>query len=469
MVKAHIDHELGAVASAANAARGIPPEVAEHMAEGRALRQQAPRSSHASWTPAADRPDPVELLQEQEWTRLPDLVPIRYGRMMVSPFAFLRGSATVMARDLATTPASGLTVQACGDAHLSNFGAFATPERNLVFDLNDFDETLPAPWEWDVKRLAASIVVAGRTNGFAPADCTRAALAAVRSYRKRLGSYATMGHLAVGYTRIDSDQVAASLPKVTQRDWQRGMGRAMRRDHLQTLAKMTAVTADGRIRIVDDPPLIVHHSDELVATYLPTFVQAYQSSIRDDLRALLQRYTYVDFARKTVGVGSVGTRCYVVLLRGNHDADPLLLQIKEATASVLEPYAGKSRYKNHGQRVVRGQQFVQATTDIFLGWGSVEGHDLYVRQLRDMKGSVDVTLLTPDRMALYARLCGWVLARAHARSGDAARIAGYLGGSTTFDEAIASFADAYADQTERDHAALVSAIKDGRVAAIAGE
>ncbi|HYJ11983.1 MAG TPA: DUF2252 domain-containing protein, partial [Thermomicrobiales bacterium] len=396
-----------------------------------------------------------------------ELLPIRYGRMSISPFTYFRGSATVMAHDLASTPTSGIVVQACGDAHLSNFGGFASPERNLVFDINDFDETLPAPWEWDVKRLAASIVVAGRSNGYRTADSRNAAVAAIRSYRERMAAFATMTHLDVWYSNISVEAFAASMPKRVRKDVERRAQKAVHRDNLQALAKMTSVV-DGHVRIVEDPPLIIHHSDEVVGEHLPTMAKAYRSTIRDDLRELLDRYTFVDFARKVVGVGSVGTRCYVVLMEGNHNQDPLFLQFKEAHESVLAPYAGKSKYSNQGRRVVDGQHQIQATSDIFLGWGRVNEVDFYVRQLRDMKTSVEVSLLPPDRMVLYAEVCGWALARAHARSGDAAAIAGYLGNGDTFDEAIADFATAYADQTERDHAVLVDAIKSGKVTAEMG-
>jgi uncharacterized protein (DUF2252 family) len=443
------------------------PSVAERTAEGKALRERAPRRSHAGWSPPADRPDPLDLLQAQDRSREPDLIPIRYGRMVASPFAFYRGSAVVMASDLASTPTSGLTVQACGDAHLSNFGSFATPERNQVFDINDFDETLPAPWEWDVKRLAASVVVASRANGFRAADCAAAAAATVRSYRERMAEFAPMGHLAVWYNRITGPDITATLPPDVAKDLQRGLSKAIVRDHLQAFTKMTIVQ-NGQIRVADDPPLVVHMSDVQLEERLRTLARTYRSSIRDDLRELLNRYTFVDVARKVVGVGSVGTRCYIALFRGNHDGDPLFLQIKEAFTSVLEPHAGKSKYPNHGQRVVRGQQYTQAASDIFLGWGRIEGVDFYVRQLRDMKTSVDVTLLPPDRMVLYGALCGWALARAHARSGDAARIAGYLGNGSAFDDAVVSFATAYADQAERDHAALVAAVKSGRISAEIG-
>lgn len=442
------------------------PPVADLMEEGRQLRTQTPRSSHADWTPPADRPDPLDLLGEQDKTREQDLVPIRYGRMMVSPFAFYRGSAVVMARDLSTTPTTGLRVQACGDAHLVNFGTFATPERNQVFDINDFDETLPAPWEWDVKRLAASMVVASRANGYEAADADEAAAAAVRSYRERMAEFAQMDYLGIWYNRISGEDIAAVVPRKVGKDFERALLKASHRDHLQALEKLTSAEG-GHLRVVDDPPLIVHLDDAELEHLLRKISKTYRSSIRDDLRALLNRYTFVDSARKVVGVGSVGTRCHIVLMRGKDDNDPLILQIKEANASVLEPHAGPSEYANHGQRVVRGQQYIQAVSDIFLGWGRAAGHDFYVRQLRDMKGSVDVALLAPKRMAIYGALCGWVLARAHARSGDAVRIAGYLGNSATFDQAIVQFSKAYADQTERDHAALVEAVKSSRIEAIA--
>jgi uncharacterized protein (DUF2252 family) len=441
--------------------------VADLLEEGRQLRKQVPRSSHAGWTPPADRPDPLDLLHEQDQSREQDLVPIRYGRMMVSPFAFYRGSAVVMARDLAATPAAGLSVQACGDAHLANFGTFATPERNQIFDINDFDETLPAPWEWDVKRLAASMVVASRANGHKASDADKAAAAAVRSYRERMAKFAQMDYLGIWYNRISGRDIAEVVPRKVGKAFEEGLLKASHRDHLQTLAKLTSAEG-GELRVVDDPPLIVHLDDAELEKRLRTVAKTYRSSIRDDLRELLNRYTFVDSARKVVGVGSVGTRCHIVLFRGKHDEDPLILQIKEANASVLEPYAGPSEYANHGQRIVRGQQYIQAVSDIFLGWGRSAGKDFYVRQLRDMKGSVDVALLAPKRMAIYGALCGWVLARAHARSGDAVRIAGYLGKGASFDRAIVLFATAYADQTERDHAALVDAVKSGRIEALPG-
>jgi uncharacterized protein (DUF2252 family) len=449
------------------AARPALPSIAERMDQGKQLRKQVPRSAHADWSPPADRPDPLDLLQEQDKTREQDLVPIRYGRMLVSPFAFYRGSAVVMARDLAGTPTTDLRVQACGDAHLSNFGSFATPERNQVFDINDFDETLPAPFEWDLKRLVASVMVASRANGHKAADGAEATAAAARIYRERMAEFSVMGHLSSWYNRITGADIAAVAPRKVGKDFQRGLLKATHRDHLQVFEKMVSAEG-GNLRVVDDPPLVLHLDDAEVEDRLRTVAKTYRSSIRDDLRVLLNRYTFVDTARKVVGVGSVGTRCHIVLFQGNNDEDPLFLQIKEANASVLEPYAGPSVYTNHGQRVVRGQQSIQAATDIFLGWGRSAGHDFYVRQLRDMKASVDVALLPPDRMVLYAGLCGWALARAHARTGDAAQISGYLGNGAAFDDALVTFAKAYADQTERDHARLVAAVKDGRIEVITG-
>lgn len=436
----------------------------ERCAAGRALRAAVPRSIHAHWSPPPARADPVALLRAGDATRLPELVPLRYGRMLESPLAFLRGAAAIMADDLAATPTTGIPVQACGDAHLANFGAYGTPERNLVFDLNDFDETLPGPWEWDIKRLAASIVVAGRGNGFDAAQCAEAAHAAVRSYRQRLNEFARRGYLDVWYAQIDAQTVLDTLSSATRRLAGRRFEQASQRDHLRALAKWTTLV-DGQVRLVEDPPLLRHVSDERIGDQLRTLVQVYAKSLRDDRQALLQRYTIVDFARKVVGVGSVGMRCYIILLRGKDLADPLFLQIKEATRSVLEPHQGKCLYPHHGQRVVRGQQLIQAASDIFLGWGQVGTTHFYIRQLYDMKGSVQIARLTPAQLSTYGEVCGWALARAHARSGDAARISGYLGAGDTFDQAVAAFATAYADQTERDHAALIAAVKAGCVSA----
>ena len=454
-----------------SAASSHPEEVAptlaplaERLRAGKALRSTVPRLAHATWSPPPDRSDPIRLLQASDRNRLPELVPIRYGRMLESPFAFLRGAAVVMASDLALTPTTSITVQACGDAHLANFGAYATPERNLVFDVNDFDETLPAPWEWDIKRLAASIIVAGRTHRFAEGACSGAASAAVRSYRERLNAFARMGYLDVWYARIDAASVMRTLPRAVSKVAQQDFAQARKRDNLQALATMTTVV-DGRPRIKDDPPLVTHLSDPHLGDHILTIDRTYRASLQDDRRLLLDRYAYVDSARKVVGVGSVGTRCYIVLLGGKDNRDPLFLQIKEASQSVLEPYAGRSACRNHGPRVVRGQQLMQAASDIFLGWGWLDRTHYYLRQLRDMKGSVDMTAVTSGQLVDYAELCGWALARAHARSGDAARISGYLGTGDAIDRAITAFAQAYADQTERDHDSLVTAVKEGQVVA----
>jgi uncharacterized protein (DUF2252 family) len=453
------------VLSTLTAAPQSSTPLAERMAAGKALRSAVPRSAHAGWSPAPDRPDPVALLQAEDANRLADLVPLRYARMLESPFSFLRGAAVIMASDLAGTPTTSLTVQVCGDAHLANFGAYATPERNLVFDVNDFDETLAGPWEWDLKRLTASVVVAGRGNGCAAVTCTEAAAAAVRIYRERMLSFAKMGSLDVWYARVDAAAVIASLPRKETRVARKSFAQARRHDNLQELRKLTTVT-DGRVHITDDPPLITHTSDERVGNRVPELVHAYRNSLPDNRRHLLDLYTLVDFARKVVGVGSVGTRCYISLLLGQGPDDPLFLQVKEAGPSVLEHSVGRSRRLRHGRRVVLGQRLMQAASDIFLGWGDVDGLSFYIRQLRDMKGSVDIAALTPSQLVAYAEVCGWALARAHARSGDAAQIAGYLGGGTAFDQAITAFAEAYADQTERDHTALVKAVKQGRVVTI---
>jgi uncharacterized protein (DUF2252 family) len=437
------------------------------LAEGRAQRGQVPRSAHALWQPPPGRADPIALLEESSRPRLQHLVPIRYGRMLASPFAFLRGSPVVMAHDLATTPATGIRVQACGDAHLMNFGVYASPERNLLFDLNDFDETLPGPWEWDVKRLAASCVAAGRSYGVRAADCRGAARAAARSYRERMRAYRRMRLLEVWYSRVD----AAAAVEVFRRSARRGKGwdldRARRRNSLQALSRLAAVRK-GRLHIVDDPPLVTHVPDKGLGEALRRFFRGYRASLQEDRRALLERYRFVDFALKVVGVGSVGTRCFIVLLDGSHTDDPLFLQIKEGRASVLEPYAGRSRFRNAGRRVVGGQRLLQSASDIFLGWSSEGGHDYYVRQLRDMKATAHLEGLSGADLVEYAALCGWVLARAHARSGDPALVAGYLGKGEVFDEAIAAFAAAYADQTERDYEAFRAAVRSGRLPAEKG-
>ncbi len=436
--------------------------LAERRAVGRSLRERVPRSSHASWSPAADRSDPIGLLEEQDRSRLAQFVPLRYGRMIASPFGFLRGSAVVMAGDLAATPVTGLQVQMCGDAHLSNFGVYATPERNQVFDLNDFDETLPGPWEWDVKRLAASIVVAGRTMGFTREMNRQAVMGCIRSYRENMWKYGEMGHIDVWYARIDPESIRQFVRRSDRSYVEKELEKARRSSSLVAFPRLTR-KVDGRYRIKDDPPTITHLDDEELAQQLGELVEKYSESLQEDRTVLLRKYSFVDVAHKVVGVGSVGTRCYVALLMGSEEGDPLFLQVKQAQASVLEPHLGLSSYLNHAQRVVRGQYLMQAASDIFLGWTRLGSIDFYVRQLRDMKLSVSIESLNESRFVRYCELCGWALARAHARSGDPTQISGYLGANDTFDWAIASFAEAYADQTERDHTSLVSAAKAGRV------
>jgi uncharacterized protein (DUF2252 family) len=441
---------------------------------GRATRRLVPRTSHAAWTPAQDRPDPVDLLEAQAKDRLPDLLPIRYSRMMASPFAFMRGSAIVMANDLASTPHVGIQAQLCGDAHHLNFGAYASPERALLFDLNDFDETLPGPWEWDVKRLAASFVVAGRDNGFDAADCREAAQASVASYRQRMAEFSEMGELEVWYSRVGEQEIRGMLSdaktkKKTTKKIDKNVRKARGRDSLQALSKLTRIV-DGRRKIIDDPPLLVRVPDgDELRVQVNAILESYKRTLQDDRRHLLERYRFVDVARKVVGVGSVGTRAYVVLLEGRDENDPLFLQVKEAGPSVLEGHVPSSTHEHHGHRVVAGQRLMQAASDIFLGWfRGREGRDFYWRQLRDMKGSAKIESFSPEELALYAGICGWALARAHARSGDRVQIAAHLGKSERFDGAVANFAAAYADQTERDHAALCAAVKSGRVPADAG-
>jgi uncharacterized protein (DUF2252 family) len=429
----------------------------------RALRAQVPRSSHAAWEPPPSRRDPVVVLQEQEAERVPELVPIRHERMMASPFTFFRGAAAVMAEDLATTPSSGLRVQACGDAHLLNFGIYATPERRLVFDVNDFDETLPATFEWDVKRLAASVAVAGRARGFGAKLCEDAARAAATSYRTRIAASANMGHLDVWYARLDVEELMALMRRAEARRLEAGVLRkAHRATSLGALDKLTQVL-DGQRRIVDSPPLIEHLPERDARIDATVVVRGYRSSLADETRALLGRYRMIDWARKVVGVGSVGTDDAIVLLIGDSDRDPLFLQVKEAQPSVLEPFAGRSRYANQGRRVVAGQRLTQAASDIFLGWIRIEERDYYVRQLRDMKGSVPIEKLSAKELTQYARGCGAALGDGHARSGDSVAIAAYLGRSDSFDRAIGKFALTYADQTERDHAAFVDAVRSGRL------
>jgi uncharacterized protein (DUF2252 family) len=425
----------------------------------RALRGQVPRTSHALWQPSPDRRGPVAILTEQERNRVPDLLPIRHERMTVSPFTFLRGAAAVMAEDLAETPASGLRVQACGDAHLLNFGIYATPERRLVFDVNDFDETLPAPFEWDVKRLAASVVVAGRVQGFSPDSVEDAARSAATAYRTRMLESAALSHVDVWYARLDVQDLTGLLNKVEQRRLASGPVRKARRaTSLGALGKLTAVV-DSELRIVDAPPLVEHLPAAESTIDVPAVMRQYRASLPGERRVLLDRYRPVDWARKVVGVGSVGTDDAIVLLLGDSARDPLFLQLKEAQRSVLEAAAGRSEFANQGQRVVIGQRLTQSASDIFLGWAHVGARDYYVRQLRDMKASVSIDKLRPDELTEYASACGAALADGHARSGDPAAIAAYLGSGDPFDRAIGKFAVAYADQTERDYTAYVAAIE----------
>ncbi len=455
---------------------------AERAARGKEARAAVPRDSHAFFDPGADRPDPVGLLEEQATSRLPELVPIRRGRMMVSPFTFFRGAALPMASDLATTPVSGLAVQACGDAHLANFGIFGSAERRLMFDINDFDETLPGPWEWDVKRLATSLEVAGRDNGFDSKDRLTVVTAAVASYRQAMRAFARMTNLDVWYAHADMDQLRAEFDSQMQarqrKMWDKGMAKARTRDSMEELTKLTRVVG-GRLRIVSDPPLLVPidelipEEQELAAfrAQLASLIGKYRRTLETDRGFLLEQYEFADMARKVVGVGSVGTRCWIILLLGRDGSDPLFLQVKEAEASVLSRFAGTSKYANHGQRVVAGQRLMQATSDIFLGWQRNEAgldgrpHDNYVRQLRDWKYTMPIEAMRPRGMRIYGEACGWTLARAHARSGDRIAIAAYLGGSAVFDKALARFAAAYADQNERDHKSLVDAVVSGGLTA----
>ena len=464
-----------------------PPAAREHLSvaerkdRGRAARRDVPRSRHAEYGTPSERPDPIALLEAQAQTRVPELVPIRYGRMLVSPFTFYRGAAKIMANDLARTPNSGLTVQCCGDAHLSNFGVFASPERRLVFDLNDFDETLPGPWEWDVKRLAVSMLIAARDNGYRIADQDRVVLETVAQYREAMRNFAAMGNLAVWYAHLEIESVLARFaPKAKRRMVKRtqaALAKAHTRDSMSAFSKLTQ-RVDGRAEVVDQSPLIVPlrvlapgpERQELFET-LRELLGEYRSSLDDNRRLLLDQFQLVDFARKVVGVGSVGTRAWIALLLGRDLEDPLFLQIKEAEASVLEEHAGASEFDNHGQRVVIGQRLMQAVSDIFLGWLHVESpldgerRDFYGRQLKDWKGSAEIEQMVPRGMVAYGRLCGWTLARAHARSGDRIAIAAYLGGGNAFDRAILAFSRAYAEQNERDYQRLVDAVKSRKIAA----
>jgi len=480
------------------------PSIDERRAAGKQTRKRTPPSSHTGWRPAADRPDPVALLEAQNLTREPDLVPVRHGRMMVSPFTFYRGAAKIMAADLKDTPVAGLDAQLCGDAHLSNFGVFASPERRLLFDLNDFDETLPGPFEYDVERMAASFTIAARNNGFSKADARAVTLAAVTAYREAMAEFAQMPTMDIWYAHLDEDELMGAIRSTvaeTKKDAkgakkgkkggkqhklalraekraEKNAAKAHTRDSVQALSKLGELV-DGQYRIVSQPPVIVPARD-LAATFslapdevMPVIQEQfrqYRATLQEDRRRLLERFEIVDAARKVVGVGSVGTRAFIVLLQGRDAQDPLFLQIKEATASVLEDHLGKSRYEQHGERVVQGQRMMQAASDIYLGWtkGLDVNRHYYWRQLRDMKGSVLVELMTPLGLTFYARTCGWTLARAHARSGDPVAIAAYLGASDAFDKSITDFCERYADQNERDYQEFVAAVRSGRLEAVEG-
>ncbi|MBJ7332459.1 MAG: DUF2252 domain-containing protein [Solirubrobacteraceae bacterium] len=443
------------------------PTLAERRADGRARRTAAPRSKQGAWSPADDRPDPIAILEAQAVDRVQELLPLRYGRMAASPFTFLRGSAAVMAADLATMPSTGLTVQLCGDAHLSNFGLFASPERRLVFDLNDFDETLPGPFEYDVKRLAASVAVAARDNGESPRAAAETARAATARYREAMIAFAQMRPLDIWYASADVDAVLATQQTISKRTT-KNIEKARSRTSLAAFAKLSEMV-DGQLRFRDDPPLIGHLPELSDHNQIVALLHDYRETLPEERRALVDHYTLADIAYKVVGVGSVGTRAFILLLLGRDNDDPLILQAKQASTSVLEPHCKRSRYRQQGKRVVVGQRLMQASSDIFLGWvRGPAGRDFYVRQLRDMKGSALVDQMSLAELTLYAELCGWVLARAHARTGDPVAIAGYLGGGDGFDKAIRDWAKAYAEQTERDHEALLAAIDGGRVPAADG-
>jgi uncharacterized protein (DUF2252 family) len=467
------------------AASAVPHlSVAERIARGKAARNEVPRSSHATYTPAAVRPDPLDVLELQATTRVPELVPIRYGRMLVSPFTFYRGAAMIMAGDLAATPRSGLTVQCCGDAHLSNFGVFASPERKLVFDLNDFDETLPGPWEWDVKRLAVSMLIAGINNDFAAKDQERIVLDTVKAYRTAMADFAAMKNLEVWYAHIDIESKLEALgaqvkPKMAKRT-EKALAKARTRDSMSAFSKLTE-DVDGSVRFVDQSPLIVpldvlasEHEREVLYGGLRQLLREYRDTLEFDRRTLLEQFELVDIARKVVGVGSVGTRAWIALMLGRDEQDPLILQLKEAEASVLEESLGASEFANHGERVVTGQRLMQATSDIFLGWVHVptgidgQARDFYGRQLKDWKGSAEIEQMVPQGLSIYGALCGWTLARAHARSGDRIGIASYLGNGTSFDRAILEFSKAYAEQNERDYQHLTAAVAAGKLVAETG-
>lgn len=443
--------------------------VVQRIASGKALRNKFPRVRQGDYKPAPNRPDPVSILEEQGKSRLPDLIPIRYARMLTSPFAFLRGAAAIMAADLAASaPTSGILVQACGDMHLANFGVFASAERNLIFGINDFDETLPGPWEWDLKRLVASIVASGRFLGASESLCEKSVLEAVQSYRNRMKEFAYKGNMELWYTTITEKDILKTLNTADRKRWQKITGKARERTHLQVLGKMTDLVGD-KYRLRMNAPFIVRETHtqlgKPIEEALKLVLDSYLDSLGDDRKYLLQHYQIVDVARKIVGVGSVGTRCWIIFLTGNSNDDPLFLQVKEAQPSVLEPYLNKSDYARPGQRVVSGQKLIQGAPDIFLGYGEMEGFQFYVRQLRDMKGGVEFNpeMVKIENLPKYSALCAWALALSHAKSGDAAMIAGYAGTGDELDKAMVRFGFAYADQTEKDYKALAAAARSGRV------
>jgi uncharacterized protein (DUF2252 family) len=473
------------MATASEATLAVPHmTVAERVARGKAARAETPRSSHAVFEPRPRRVDPIKLLERQAKTRVPELVPIRYGRMLVSPFTFYRGAALIMASDLAATPSSELMVQCCGDAHLSNFGVFASPERRLVFDLNDFDETLPGPWEWDVKRLAVSMLIAARNNDFAVKNQHQIVLDTVEAYRSSMAGFAAMKNLDVWYAHLEIETVLQELgsqlkPRQVKRTV-KALAKARTKDSMAAFSKLTRVV-DGEARIAAEPPLIMPIDDLVSGSKrdelfdgLHELLSSYRATLDYDRRVLLEEFRLTDFARKVVGVGSVGTRAWIALLLGRDGQDPLFLQMKEAEASVLEEFVAPSEFDNHGERVVAGQRLMQASGDIFLGWLHVDSgidgqeRDFYGRQLKDWKGSAETEQMLPTGMAAYGKLCGWTLARAHARSGDRIAIAAYLGKGASFDRAIVEFSEAYAEQNERDYGALATAVKSGRITAETG-
>ncbi|HEX4669263.1 MAG TPA: DUF2252 domain-containing protein [Solirubrobacterales bacterium] len=455
------------------------------MAKGKEARKVVPRSSHANWEPAPDRVGPLEVLAEQDEARVPELIPVRYGRMLASAFTFFRGAAAIMAADLAASPDCGLRVQLCGDAHVSNFGVFQAPDRQLVFDINDFDETLPGPFEWDVKRLAASVAIGARDRGFKGPEREAAVLAGVSAYRTAMAEFATMNEIDVWYSRLAVADIVGrwqeKLIKEDRRRLEKNVAKARDKGSLRALEKLTE-TRDGELRIASRPPLLLpigelaeREGQDIaeIAARMMRLLDGYRGTLDDQARVLAERYHYVDAAHKVVGVGSVGTRAFIALLLGRDEGDPLFLQIKEAGPSVLEPFAGASGFHHHGHRVVAGQRLTQAASDVLLGWLTAEGldgkkRDFYVRQLWDGKGSAEIESMQPETMAGYAGLCGWSLARAHARTGDRQKIAAYLGKSDTFDRAIAEFAEAYADQNEADYEVLLDAERDGRLAVESG-